>query len=153
MSDLQITSITVEDGPLLAKNNMTAFYGQTWWRLLWKDTPLDDIINSCGKRFGTRMLSNRETRRFQAVRDPSTNEILGYARWILPESHKDAWLAAQLPDVSLEERQRFQEMHDSAEWNPRDDMDALDEWRLQTQPTLLPKEPYISTLSSLSFEM
>jgi hypothetical protein len=115
---------TVADGDALAENNMRAFATDPTWILLW-NIPLDEIVASCKKRMPWNMLRNRETHRHIKAVNADGN-LVGYARWILPESKKGSWLCGTVPGVGKEETMRLMEMHRSAEWNLRRDMDVLD---------------------------
>ncbi|KPM34331.1 hypothetical protein AK830_g12240 [Neonectria ditissima] len=129
----QVLSCTVDDGAGLAKNNMSAFWGNTWWKLLWPDRTIESIIESAAARLPKLMLTERDIRRHQKVVDTASGEIVGYARWILPESRKSDWLEAQTPDVGDEDKKRFEKDFDAADFNYRKDMEVLDdhvhEWR------------------------
>lgn len=111
---------TVGDAAGLAKNNMQAFGGEKWWNLLWEDaspgSPASRITDAITRQPQV-LLTARDIRRHQMVVETATGEVVGYARWILPESRKGEWLDAQTPDVSNEEIKRFNEHHVKARFN------------------------------------
>nr|RBQ82324.1 hypothetical protein FVER53263_10268 [Fusarium verticillioides] len=134
MSGYQLQSpCRVEDGLLIAQSQVSAFFEEAWWRLSWTDRTRESLIQSIADRSPKNLLTNREVRRHQKIIHLETGDIVGYARWILPESHKDAWLEAQTPDVSDEQREVFARRHAETDWNPREDNDKLDDhiggWR------------------------
>lgn len=123
----------VEDGLQIAQSQVSAFFEEAWWRLSWTDRTRESLIQSIADRSPKNLLTKREVRRHQKIVHLETGDIVGYARWILPESHKDAWLEAQTPDVSDEQKEAFAKRHAETDWNPREDNDKLDDhidgWR------------------------
>lgn len=138
-----VPNCTVDDAAGLANCNMTAFYGEPWWNMNW-DKPLDAIIESATARMPTNLLKDRNARRHQKVIDTSTGQIAGYARWILPASHADSWLDAQVPDVSEQDKARFQTAYEAADWAIRPEVDGSDDLVVEQFHKHAPKEPYIS---------
>ncbi|KAF4994097.1 hypothetical protein FGRMN_6012 [Fusarium graminum] len=123
----------VEDGDYIALSKVSAFFEESWWRLTWTDRTRESLIQSIADRSPKNLLTDREIRRHQKVVHVESGDIVGYARWIMPESHKDHWLNAQTPDVSDEQKEVFAKRHAETEWNPRTDNDKFDEhietWR------------------------
>lgn len=144
------SGLTVADAQGVAKTNVSAFWTQTWWRILF-DASEQEVVNKVASRTPQNLLAQRLVRRHQAVVDTTTGDIVGYARWILPEEHADDWLEAQTPAVSDAERTRFKEMFD-AEQLPmgenQDEMDALDDPVHEKQDELEPKTPNLSMWST-----
>jgi hypothetical protein len=104
-----IGSVTVNDAPGLSKVMMSAMYRDPHWALLFGSMPLQDIIDACTERLPKALSSNREERRHQKVIDQSTGEIVGYARWILPDgAHGIEWLDAQVPEASEAEMEAYE---------------------------------------------
>jgi hypothetical protein len=138
---------TVEDADGVAKNNVSAFWQQTWWRILFAATEetLREIVT---RRTPHNLLSQREVKRHQVVVDTSTGEIVGYARWIMPSSHKAEWIEAQTPTVSDADMVRIEDLF-AANRLPsgenKADMDALDDPIYEAQHELAPKGPYLSS--------
>lgn len=141
-----IHNCTVEDTEFLARNNMTAFWEMTWWRMLWIDTSLDTIIKNSALRMPHNLLTGRLVRRHQKVIDHGTGQIIGYARWILPEVCAPCWLEAQTPDVSEDNKRVFENQFAEASWAIRDDMPGFDDHLEQMMKRNSPTEPYISEL-------
>ena len=140
-----IPNCTVEDAAGLAKNNMTSFYGEPWWNMLW-DIPLESIITMCTARTPNNLMRDRHVRRHQKVIDTSTGQIVGYARWILPETHADGWLEAQVPDASDEDKARFVAAFDAQPWRTRPEADDSDILITAQARKHTPTVPHISKL-------
>ncbi|KAK3373114.1 hypothetical protein B0T24DRAFT_575348 [Lasiosphaeria ovina] len=125
------------DAEAIAVNNMTAFWDDITWRLTWmpwKDSegiehpgvPLEELIARGKRRYPWNLLKNRtEVRETKAVDE--NGKLVGFARWVMPEAHTNAWLDAQVPDASVEERDRLKELHASTTWNWRKDMNPIDD--------------------------
>lgn len=110
---------TVDDAAALARNNMSAFWTDPTWILLW-DVPLEHIIAACTERMPWNLLRDRDTRRqLKAVDEQGA--LVGYARWIVPDDRKGSmWLAGRVADVPKEVEQKYVEQSGKAAWNPRD---------------------------------
>ncbi|KAJ4257393.1 hypothetical protein NW762_008513 [Fusarium torreyae] len=123
----------VEDGQYIALNKVSAFWEEAWWRSTWTGKTRESVIQGIADRSPKNLLTDREVRRHQKVVHRETGDIVGYARWILPESHKDSWLTAQTPDVSDEDKEAFSKRHAEADFHPCHDNDYLDDhidgWR------------------------
>ncbi|KAK1245469.1 hypothetical protein MKX08_005098 [Trichoderma sp. CBMAI-0020] len=137
-----VSNCTVDDAVGLANSNMTAFYGEPWWNMNW-DKPLDAIIESATARMPTNLLKDRDVRRHQKVIDTATGQVVGYARWILPASHADSWLDAQVPDVSEQDKARFQTAYEAADWAIRPEVEDSDDLVTEQFHKHAPKGPYI----------
>ncbi len=98
---------------------MTAFSHDPHWRLLWSPLnsplPLPAIITSTAARLPRNLTTGRETKRHQKAVDVSTGQIVGYARWLLPESEKREkgfeWPEAQVAEPSVEEKEEFEKKY------------------------------------------
>jgi hypothetical protein len=121
MPNYKIEGCTASDAAALARNNMSAYWTDSTWRLNFKNRTLDDIIEQCTKRVPMNLLSDRAQNRHQKVVDTETGAVLGYARWILPDRLTGEWLGAQTPAVSAREEKEYQELHSSAVWIRRED--------------------------------
>ena len=123
----------VEDGKYIAQSKVAAFWDESWWRLSWTGRTKDYVLRGITDRSPKNLLTDREVRRHQKAVHSETGDIVGYARWIMPESHKDSWLIAQTPDVNDEEREMYTKRHSEAEFDPRSEHDELDDhmdgWR------------------------
>ncbi|CAF3540079.1 unnamed protein product [Fusarium graminearum] len=123
----------VEDGQYIAQSKVAAFWDEAWWRLSWTGRAKEYMIRGITDRSPKNLLTDRDVRRHQKAVHSETGDIVGYARWIMPESHKDSWLTAQTPDVSAEQQEIFAKRHAETDWDPSHDNDELDEhmdgWR------------------------
>jgi len=91
--------------------------------------------------------------RHQKAVDPISGEVVGYARWVLPEGYCEKeedgervaeWKEAQVEDVSEEDRGRFEEMAREAWWEGRSDMDSLDDENNAVTKRITSEKAYIS---------
>lgn len=145
MASYQIEPVCPKkDAIPLSKNNMSAFWEQTWYRMLHVDRTLESIIDSSILRIPKNLLTDRAVRRHQKVIDSATGGTVGYARWILPESHSGSWLEAQVPSVTEEESKEFEANYKRAVWSPREDMPGFDDPLDEMMKKHAPKKPHIS---------
>lgn len=153
MSGYIIEGCTVADGADVGRNNMSAFWQDPNWRLVWKDATLPYVIEQCVARSPRNLLNERDTiRHFKAI-DPKTGEFLGYIRWRLPskycknEDGTPVWPEGQVPDVSPEEKAEIVQRAEAADWNPSDDADHLDVPVTKMKNEFLAKKAYIGLSS------
>lgn len=154
MPQYQLRACTVEDAHALARNNMSAFWTDENWVLIWKShRTLEQVIDISSKRQARNLLRDRVILRHQAAVDTETGKIVGYARWKLPPGYvtvqgtnEPQWPDAQVPDVSEAEREEFSKLAESADWCPSSHMDALDEPVTKIKRELLAKKDYIGKL-------
>lgn len=144
MAQYEVKACTVNDAAALAKNNVSAFWEVEWWSLLWENRSRDSLIEALTNRMPKNLLTDRHRRRHEMVVHVPGGEVVGYARWILPESHSEEWLEAQTADVSDDERARFAEAHAAADWASRD-LDDMDDPVHEMLRKHEPKGPYMST--------
>ncbi|POS73480.1 acetyltransferase [Diaporthe helianthi] len=149
MPDYVIQGCTIQDSADVARNNMTAFWQDPNWRIVWKNSTLSRVIQGCTDRSPRNLLKERELlRQFKAV-DPETGEFLGYARWRLPPGSQDKedgrpmWREGQVPDVTPEERAKIEEVADAADWHPDDEADELDAPITRRKIEYLAKKEYL----------
>ncbi|KAJ6571102.1 hypothetical protein B0H19DRAFT_1231054 [Mycena capillaripes] len=110
-----IHHVALADAPHLAHNNMSAFWTDASWRLLWPSITLPYLISQCSLRVPRNLLKDRATLRHQKAVDPATGALLGYARWKVPGTKEAEWLDAQVKDVESEaERQGIEERANGA---------------------------------------
>lgn len=90
---------------------MSAFHRNPTWATLWhKDMTLQDIIDDCTERLPWNLVKpGLSHKRYQKVVSKSTGKIVGYARWILPKSHRgdEVWPAALAPRVSEDVQEKY----------------------------------------------
>ncbi|KAM0811829.1 hypothetical protein AB5N19_12185 [Seiridium cardinale] len=121
----KVDRCTVDDAAALARNNMSAYWTDSTWRINFRGRELEDIIANCTKRVPTNLLTNRDTLRHQKVVDTQTGAVLGYARYIMPNRLTGEWLEAQTPGSSAEEEKEFMKQFCSANWIRRGDKTNL----------------------------
>ncbi|KAK2735543.1 GNAT family [Colletotrichum kahawae] len=98
---------------------MSAFWTDPNWMLLWpRHITLDFLVEQAAKRLPNNLLRGRDALRHEVAVDPATGALVGYARWELPAakttsgpdgSRRPEWAAAQIPDVSAEERKALKD--------------------------------------------
>ncbi|GKT47215.1 uncharacterized protein ColSpa_07396 [Colletotrichum spaethianum] len=145
MTTWKIEPCTVADAPALARNNMSAFWTNPNWNLLWpKDTKLEFLIEQVTERMPNNLIRDRATLRHQKAVDPETGALVGYARWELPAGYEGAaeWADSQIADVSEEEKMAFKKRSDAAWWEPKS-MDGIDDC-VPEKTRILAEKPYIS---------
>jgi hypothetical protein len=150
MAYWKIESCTVADAPALARNNIAAFWEDPTWILLWPNVTQEFLIEQSARRQPRNLLHNREqTRHLKAV-NPDTEAVVGYARWILPSGYYTTrygtpeWPDAQVPEVSDEEKKRYDELAESAWWEGRSDMNRIDDKNNRVMDSILAGKPYLS---------
>lgn len=144
MEEYKVRACKVGDAAGIGKNNVSAFWEETFWRLLWvPDRTREEVIDMVALRSPKNLLSERNTRRHQLVEHVPTGEIVGYCRWYLPDSCEGQWLEAQTPGVSKEETQRYEEQYAGVNFNYRTDMDDMDVPIHDMRAKHTPKKPYI----------
>ncbi|KAH8123689.1 hypothetical protein ACSS6W_007302 [Trichoderma asperelloides] len=149
MATLAIAPCSVADGAALSRNNMSAFWEIPNWVLAWRHSTLEEHIARMTKRYPRRLISERETSRHQKVVDTETGRLLGYARWVLPESYavladgRPAWPEAMVPAVSPEEEAEIKRVAEATEWNPNNDTDPLDEAVTNIKNKIMARKPYL----------
>lgn len=149
MPEYIIEGCTVADGDDVARNNMTAFWSDPNWRLVWKKVTLPYVIEQCAARTPRNLLNERETLRHSKAVDPKTGKFLGYIRWKLPykyckkEDGSPVCPEGQVPDVSPEEKARIVERAEIADWNPDTETDHLDVPVTKMKKEFLAKKDYI----------
>ncbi|AEO70730.1 uncharacterized protein THITE_2122428 [Thermothielavioides terrestris NRRL 8126] len=159
-----ITQVTVADGPALAATNIPAFWADPHWRLDWRHRTLEYHISQVALRYPRTLLRNRTTARHQKAVDTATGEILGYARWTIPEPYatvntagdhqgdgSPAWPEAQVPAVSAEEEAEISRVADTAVWDPDSTSDPLQDAIREIKDELLARKPYMSRVPSISY--
>ncbi|KAK2013796.1 acetyltransferase [Colletotrichum eremochloae] len=141
----RIEPCTLADAPALARNNMSAFWTDESWHLLWpKDTKLDFLIAQATERIPNNLIRDRATLRHHKAVDPETGALLGYARWVLPAGYEGAveWADSQIADVSDEEKRAIKERSDAAWWEPIS-MNEIDDCTPEKR-RILAEKPYIN---------
>lgn len=152
MASLRITNCTVEDGEAMARNNMSAFWGDPNWRYVWKHSTLPRVIDAAAARGASNLLKARDVLRHFKCVDETTGQLVGYVRWRLPWTRyqyadgSPVWPEGQTPDVSsAEEMARILERAAGANWNPNatEPDDHLDDPLTARKNELLAEKEYL----------
>ncbi|RMZ72442.1 Acyl- N-acyltransferase [Pyrenophora seminiperda CCB06] len=93
----------------LAETMMRAFYQDEHWASLWKSTSLDNIIDDCAKRLPWNLVKVAPDKRHRKVVESSTGNIVGYARWVLPDKETDEWAEGVVCETDPERRRGYEE--------------------------------------------
>ena len=151
----EILGCTVGDAAAIARNNMSAFWEDPTWILLWPEHVTKDfLIEQVTKRCPRNLLRDRAVNRHLKAVDPATGVLMGYARWEVPEAHEldesgqPAWVESQVPAVSVEEEEHFQKLAESAWWEIRSDMANMDDENVAIMNRIMAERPYISEQST-----
>jgi hypothetical protein len=153
MTTRKVAPCTAADAAALAHNNMSAFWEDPIWILLWpKHIKLSYLIEQCAKCYPRNLLRDREKTRHQKVVDPVTGEVIGYARWILPDElvkGKEGEICAEgvVEDVSEEKRKNFEELAASAWWDRGAHnlkIGDTDDVNVAVRNRIVAEKPYIS---------
>ena len=134
MSPFAVNHCTVDDGPALARNNMSAFWTDPTWVLIWRGKTLDYVVTQAAQRMPHNLLTDTAHRRHQKAIDIDSGAVVGYARWILPSTGRETvadrldnmWSAAQVPAVSEERKRKAEQNFVAAAWSWDHTIDELD---------------------------
>ena len=152
MSRFVVTSCTINDGLALAHNNISAFWTDPSWVLMWPGKTLDQVIAEAVRRMPHNLLMEPTWRRHQKAVDTRFGTIVGYARWILPDanidvpaaSNQDAvWPTAQVPNVGKEQEREAASEFAAADWSYNHALDELDEPILGMKSRLMEGKHYL----------
>ncbi|THZ83055.1 acyl-CoA N-acyltransferase [Aureobasidium pullulans] len=88
------------------------------WKILFEDgTTADQVISETAQRLPYN-LTSRQDKRHQMAVDHVTGEVVGTARWILPEHLRDpklkTWPEARVPSPSIEDDEKFRKDFEDA---------------------------------------
>jgi len=115
-----VQSVTTSDAPGVARAMFSAFWQDIHWQKLWAaDMDLEAIIKDCAERLPWLLISGRNVKRHLKVVDTSSGEIVGYSRYIVPESHTGMWIDAQTFEPSPEEKLGYEQRFESVTDNGR----------------------------------
>ncbi|KAE8375269.1 hypothetical protein BDV26DRAFT_299842 [Aspergillus bertholletiae] len=104
-----------------------------------KEITLDYLITQSAKRYPRTLLNARHKNRHRKAVDATTGEVVGYAQWILPDTH----LEAQIPDVSEAKKIKLHALAESAWWSGRSDMRSIDDPNDEVMSRILAQRPYM----------
>lgn len=97
----------------LAETMMRAFNQNPHWASLWRNTSLDEIIQDCAERLPWNLVKDTGAKRHRMVTAGTTREIVGYARWILPEESNEEWSDALVIETDPETRRSYEQRFQS----------------------------------------
>ncbi|THY13995.1 acyl-CoA N-acyltransferase [Aureobasidium pullulans] len=114
-------SVQVTD-PIKANELAKVMTDSRWvdphWKILFEDgTTADQVISETAQRLPYN-LTRRQGKRHQMAVDQVTGEVVGTARWILPEHLRDpkfkTWPEARVPSPSIEDDEKFRKKFEDA---------------------------------------
>ena len=145
MTPFTIDSCTIDDGPAIAYNNISAFWTDPNWVLLWRGKTLDHVISQSVRRQPYNLLKDPARYRHLKAVDIMSGAIVGYARWILPEADTEdkLWSSARVPAVSQENEREAKREFDAADWNFDHAMDVLDPPMNEMKHRLMKEKRYL----------
>ncbi|PQE32432.1 acetyltransferase protein [Rutstroemia sp. NJR-2017a WRK4] len=145
MATFQIAQVTVADSNDITQNNIPAFWEDPNWILAWQHTTMENHILQVAKRTPRNLITDREHKRHQKAIDISTGSLVGYARWLLPDSHArlDVWPEAVVPAVSVEEEEDAKRLAETAVWKPNEESDVLLTRMVNARKELLAGKNYL----------
>lgn len=152
MAPFTIVSCTVDDGPALARNYMSAFWQDSTWVLIWREKTLDHIVSQAALRMPRNLLTDRPHRRHQKAVDAISGAVVGYTRWILPEVGTETaavgdldilWPEAQVPAISGEQEHVVKRNHAAADWSWDHTVDELDVPVTEMKNRLMKRKNYL----------
>lgn len=127
MPTYEIEYCSVEDAAGLARNNMSAFWTDPSWILIWeKDRALESIIEACTQRMPNNLLSDGAHKRHLKAVEVETGIVVGYARFLLPARLAGEWLEARVPDVAADQKKEFDKLYARADWTFRPNVGDMD---------------------------
>ncbi|KAF2223459.1 E1-E2 ATPase-domain-containing protein [Elsinoe ampelina] len=109
MTMYTIAPVTYADAPGLAEAMMSAMNQDHHYGLLRANGTTDELIAESTLRLPHNLRENRSSLRHQKVVHTITGEIVGYARWELPEQYRsdDIWAETQLPAATEAQQEGF----------------------------------------------
>lgn len=114
-----VESVVYSDAPGLTETMMRAMSQDPHYTLLLSGATTEELIKDSGLRMPYNLCNNRSQLRHQKVVHTETGQIVGYARWELPETEeaKNAWLDTQMPAATETQRKSFKEDYELTEIN------------------------------------
>ena len=101
------------------------------------------------------LLTDRAHRRHQKAVDVNSGAVVGYARWILPDTCAEntpiglldiLWSTAQIPTVSQERVLEAKREFDAADWSFDHTMEELDPLVIEMRERLMKQKMYLGEL-------
>ena len=133
MSSYTLDSCSLQDAASIAKNNVSAFWTDPNWPLIWTRLNKTEsyVISQAARRMPQNLLSDPSRRRHLKAVDVESGRLVGYARWLLPEGMDAAWpeamtLRSNDEEVRQKEEEVAQREFNSADWEYDHALDELD---------------------------
>jgi len=103
--------VAYQDAGEIADAMMRAMYDDEHYAILLSNVSLEELIEDTAKRVPYNLSTQRGFLRHEKVIHEQTGEIVGYARWELPEhlAGNTIWPEAQMPKPTDEESKIFQQ--------------------------------------------
>lgn len=143
MPPFKVAPCTLDDAPAIARNNISAFWEDKNWVLLWtrKGKSREYVISQSVHRWPYNLTKDPIHRRHEKVVNVDTGELVGFAVWILPGASgageeksgtgekeiSELWPEARGPEVDDETLELLKKRSDEADWEFDHAMDVLDE--------------------------
>jgi hypothetical protein len=149
---ITIEPCTVADGPAIGQMNVKAFWTDLTWKTMWPGKTREYMASQASLRMSAALLDNRSHKRHLKAVDSTTGAIIGYARWVLPDTGDSnvaidtMWADAKIPEVSEEVAKQAERDSASAEWTPDSASDALDPAWIEMRDKLYDKNRYACEL-------
>jgi hypothetical protein len=147
MPSFTLAPLAITDGPAMAQKNLSAFWTNQNWRLMWTraDKTLPWVISQSALRQADNLLRDPARRRHVKAVDEN-GQLVGYIRWILPERvAPDLWPEARFDVESLSEEElaRIKADADSSNFEYNHDIDHLDEEQHELKISLMKDKVYL----------
>ncbi|MCJ1472256.1 hypothetical protein MMC13_000903 [Lambiella insularis] len=152
MPAFAISSCTVDDGPALGHLNVSAFWTDPTWVLIWRGKTVDYVALQAARRMPRNLLTDTAHRRHQKAVDINFGAVVGYARWILPDTATEAaavgspdslWPEARVPAVSKEREDEAEAEFTDADWSFDHALDQLDGLVIEIQNRIMKGKDYL----------
>jgi hypothetical protein len=129
MPPFLVERCNLEDAAEIARSNISAFWNDAHWVLMWPNKTKEHVITQAIRRSPWNLLKEPIRHRHQKVIDDSTGAIVGYARWILPEdadATPNYWEEAKVARPSEQVLQQAEKESQEAEWATYQPVDEQD---------------------------
>ena len=111
--------VSYSDAPGLSQTMMRAMNRDPHYNLLLGSATTEELIANTGLRLPYNLSNNRGLLRHEKVVHTATGDVVGYARWELPEtethSFESAWLDTQMPAPTEAQQKSFRDKSDSTQ--------------------------------------
>ncbi|MCJ1391101.1 hypothetical protein MMC18_003963 [Xylographa bjoerkii] len=152
MPPFTVSSCTIDDGPTIGHVNVFAFWTDPTWVLIWRPKTADYVALQAARRMSHNLLTDTAHRRHQKAIDVSSGAVVGYARWILPDTGTGAavvrnsenlWPEARVAAVSKELEQEAELNFAEADWSYDHSLDDLDAPIMEMKNRLMARKEYL----------